>query len=326
MSVNLQHLKAFVTVARLNSFVQAARALHVSQPALTVQIRQLEDTLGVRLLDRNTRSVRPTQIGHELAPVAERILLDVESLVDSTRQLSDKQRGLVSVAALPSVSATFLPRVIAEFKRRHPGVSVVLRDAVGQKVVSMVKAQEVDFGVGSFNEPDPAIRFTALFADRMSVVFPPGSPLESKKRHWARDLSDCPLILTSKDSSVRALADRAFRDAGIFATPAYEVTYMSTAAGLVRSGLGVAILPTSAVEMGELAGLRSRPLRDPSLTRDIGVIQRHGRSLSPAAEEFVSLMTAHSTVRRRSGTRSRHEPAGGAEPDSRWRARRRNGV
>jgi LysR family transcriptional regulator, carnitine catabolism transcriptional activator len=301
MSVNLQHLKAFVAVARLGSFVQAARLLHVSQPALTVQIRQLEETLGARLFDRNTRSVRPTQVGGELAPAAERILLEIESIVHSTRQLSAKQRGLVSIAALPSVSATILPGVVAEFKRRHPGVAVVLKDAIGQKVVSMVKTQEVDFGVGSFSHPDADVRFTMLFADRMSVVFPPGSPLARRGPKGLRDLAAHPLILTSKESSVRALVDRALREAGVYAVPAYEVTYMSTAAGLVRAGLGVAVLPTSAVEMGELAGLGSKPLRDASLTRDIGVIERQGRSLSPAAEAFVSTLRARVARRRRAG-------------------------
>lgn len=290
MSVNFQHLKAFVTVARLSSFVQAARLLHVSQPALTVQVRQLEKTLGVRLLDRNTRSVRATQIGRELAPVVERLLREVECLVENTRQLSVRQRGLVTVAALPSVSATVLPGIIAAYKRQYPGVSLVLRDAVGQKVVSMVRAEEVELGIGSCGASDPDIRFTRLFDDHMRVFFMQRSPLARQPVRSVRDLLEYPLILTSPESSVRALVNQAFRDAGIYPTPAYEVTYMSTAAGMVKAGLGVAILPASALEMGELIGLRSKPLPDPSLTRTIGVIQRQGRTLSPAAGEFLALL------------------------------------
>jgi LysR family transcriptional regulator, carnitine catabolism transcriptional activator len=296
MSLNLQHLKAFVTVARLGSFVQAARLLHVSQPALTVQIRQLEATLGVRLLDRNTRAVRATQVGADLAPVVERLLREVDAVVEGTRQLSAKQRGLVRVAALPSVAATVLPALIARFKRRYPGVSLSLADVVGQKVIAMVKGEEVEVGIGSRGDPDPDIEFTPLFEDHMRAFFPPRSPLARRPLTSVAELVSCPLILTSPESSVRALVTRAFRDAGLYPAPAYEVTYMSTAAALVKAGLGVAILPGSAVRMGELAGLRSKALRDPALTRTVGVLRRRGRSLSPAAGEFVALLMERAAV------------------------------
>lgn len=287
MNVNLQQLRAFVTVAKLSSFVQAARLLHISQPALTVQVRQLEETLGVRLLDRNTRTVRCTQIGIDMLPVVERLLNELHAVVDGAKELSARKRGLVSFAALPSISTTVLPRMIAEFKRRYPSISVVVKDAVTQKVLSMVKAENVDFGIGSFAEPDYDFQFRPLFEDHMCVVFPPGCPLERKKALTLKDLASYPLVLMGPESSVRALVNRAFQKAGIFPSPAYEVSYMSTAAGMVRAGLGVSILPSSAIEMGELSGLRSRHLRNAELTRAIGLIEKRGRSLSPAAGAFV---------------------------------------
>ena len=287
MNVNLQQLRAFVTVAKLSSFVQAARFLHISQPALTVQVRQLEETLGVRLLDRNTRTVRCTQIGVDMLPVVDRLLNEIHAVVDGARELSAKKRGLISVAALPSISTTLLPRMIAEFKRRYPSVLVVVKDAVTQKVLSMVKAENVDFGIGSFAEQDSDFQFKPLFEDHMCVVFLSGCPLERKKAITLKDLAGYPLILMSPESSVRALVNRAFQKEGLFPSPAYEVSYMSTAAGMVRAGLGISILPSSAIEMGELSGLRSRHLRNADLTRSIGLIERRGRSLSPAAGAFV---------------------------------------
>ncbi len=97
-----------------------------------------------------------------------------------------------------------------------------------------------------------------------------------------------------QQSSVRTLIDRAFVSIGHYATPAYEVTYMSTAVGMVKAGLGLTFLPSSALEVSELTGVRSRVLSHPTLTRKIVVAHKSGRSLSPAAQGFLKLLTAES--------------------------------
>ena len=292
IDLNLRQLRTFVTVGRLGSFTRAARLLHLSQPALTKQLHHLEETLGVRLLDRNTRTVALTRIGKELAPVVDQLLREIEAVVVNTKELAARSRGVIRIAALPSISSTILPKAVARFKELYPGISVVLKDVMAQRLVTMVKAQEVDFGIGSLNDADPEVRFSLLLTDRLVVVFQPGFSLERKKVIYLKDLIGLPLILMDPESSVRRLVDRAFESIGKFATPALEATYMSTAAGMVKAGLGITVLPSSALEMGELTGLRSRPIKHPGLTREVGVIQNSGRSLSPAAESFLETMKA----------------------------------
>jgi DNA-binding transcriptional LysR family regulator len=290
--LNLRHLEAFAAISAAGNFTRAAQALHISQPALTVQIRQLEQTLGVRLLDRNTRSVKLTRIGQQLTPVVERLLRELETVVLNARELAAGHRGLVSVAALPSVCSTILPRIVAGFRKQYPGISVALKDAVAQRVLEMVKSEDVDLGVGSFAEADPAIETTPLFTDRMRIVFPRGSPLERKRSLRLKHLAGAPLILMDRQSSLRALVDRAFESTGGVPSPAYEVTYMSTAVGLVKAGLGVAFLPSSALEVSELSGLRSRVLSEAGLSRRIVAARRSGSSLSPAAAAFLKALVA----------------------------------
>jgi DNA-binding transcriptional LysR family regulator len=290
--LNLRQLQTFVTVARLNSFTRAARIMSLSQPALTKQVRQLEESLGVRLFDRNTRTVELTRIGKELAPVVTQLLQEIEAVVVNTKELAAQNRGLIRIASLPSISSTLLPTAVARFKARYPGISVALKDVIAQRLIAMVKAEEVDFGIGSLTVVDPEVRFTPLLTERMIAVFPPGSALERKKAVGLKDLVGLPLVLMDPGSSVRKLVDRAFESIGAFVRPAFEATYMSTAAGMVKAGLGVTILPSSAFEMGELTGLRTRPIRNPALTREIGVIERAGRSPSPAADSFLKTMRA----------------------------------
>jgi DNA-binding transcriptional LysR family regulator len=292
INLNLRHLEALVAIARTGNFTRAAQVLHISQPSLTVQIRQLEETLGVRLFDRNTRSVELTRIGKELAPVIQRLVREIEAVVLNARELSTGGRGAVHVAALPSVCSTILPRIVARFREQSPGVSVTLRDVVAQRVLALVQNEEVDFGVGSFADAVPDIRVVPLFTDRMRVIFPPGSPLEHKRVIPLKLLTGLPMILMDPQSSVRALVNRAFESIGHVPAAAYEVTYMSTAVGMVKAGLGVTFLPSSALEVSELSGVRSRVLNHPALTRKIVAIHKAGRSFSPAAEGLLKTVVA----------------------------------
>jgi DNA-binding transcriptional LysR family regulator len=291
-SLNLRHLEAFVGIATAGNFTRAAHVLHISQPALTVQIRQLEETIGVRLLDRNTRTVKLTRIGQQLAPVVQRILREVEAVTLHAHEMAAGIRGTVSVAALPSVCSTVLPRIVAGFRKENPGISVALKDAVAQRVLAMVKNEEVDLGIGTFADGDPSLQTVPLFTDRMRVVFPPESGLAHKASIKLKELVSLPLILMDPQSSVRMLVDRAFNSIGQYPAPAYEATYMSTAVGMVKAGLGVAFLPSAALEMSELTGLSSRVVNHPGLTRKIAAVQRSGRHLSPAAVKFRKALVA----------------------------------
>lgn len=286
MDVEIRHLEAFVAAARHGSFTRAAKALGISQPTFTVQIRQLESKLGARLLDRNTRSVHLTPIGRDLFPLLERILRELDAALANVKPGSAYSNGSVAVAALPSVSATMLPRIIAAFRAEHPGIAIHLRDAVGVRMAAMVKAGEVDFGFGSLPSAEPDLEFTPLFKDRMSVIFRRGSPLERTAAVSLAELASYPLILMSRESSVRAVVDRALAAIGHFTPPACEAAYISTALGMVRAGLGVTILPASVMHMEQSRTLGQRPIRRPRLDRDVGFISQRGRSLSAAAEAF----------------------------------------
>ena len=286
MDVELRHLHAFVAVARQGSFTRAAKAVHVSQPTFTVQIRQLESALGVRLLDRNTRSVRLTPIGEDLAPVVERILRDLDSALFNTHALSARPGGFVAVAALPTLSATMLPGIISRFRTENPGIAIHLRDAVSVRVASMVRAGDVDFGLGGVPASEPDLEFTPLFKDRMSAIVKRHSPFAGRRSIALKDLISSPLILMGRDSSVRTVVDRALAAIGHFSAPAYEASYISTALGMVEAGLGVAILPASVLHMGGARGLVSRPIHNPKVDREVGFIRVGGRTLSPAADAF----------------------------------------
>src|ERR1700730_12748465 len=135
MTPSLAQIRSFVAIAKLGSFTRAARAVNLSQPALTVQIRQLESALNVKILDRNTRSVRLTRVGEELLSVFDRLLNEFDTVVTGAKDLATKRLGVVRLACLPSFAATVLPKAIVAFRVRHPGIQFLLKDGVGRKIV-----------------------------------------------------------------------------------------------------------------------------------------------------------------------------------------------
>src|SRR3989440_5046285 len=198
--------------------------------------------------------------------------------------VAGRRRGVVTVAALPSVAATLLPAIIATFNARHRGIVVRLRDGVAQRVTSLVKSGEADFGIGSPTKRDPELRCSPLLTDPIGAVFPPGHPLEERALVRLDDLLTVPLVLMDPDYSVRTLVDRAFESIGHLVMPAYEASYVPTALGLVKAGLGVAgiSLPPPHHGAPPPAGVPAPGIQHPPALPGSRLLERTKRPLVPA--------------------------------------------
>ena len=298
MDFTLRQLRAFAAIARLGSFTRAAQALHTTQPALSAQIRSLEGALGVRLFDRDTRSVAPTRAGADLLPVVDLVLGALATAAARAEGAAARNTGRVVVAALPSLAATVLPGVLATLAARHPGIVVAVRDGLAERTLGAVRAGEVDLAFTSAPPQDRELAFAPLFADRMMAVLPPRHPLARAKLLKLADLLATPLVLMDHDSSVRRRVDEASASIGRLATPAYEVAFMATAIGLVRAGLGATLLPSSAAELRDARGLVVRAVDEPRIERPLGLLTQRRRTATPAVDAFVAVLVE--TLRARS--------------------------
>lgn len=290
MTPNPRQIRAFLAVVKLEGFTRAAAELNVSQPALTMQIKQLEDILGVRLFDRDRRQVHLTQAGKSLIGPLERVLIDLDVVMNASQDLAALRRGRVSLAALPSLAASLLPQALKHFRAAYPGIEVRIHDVVAEKIVELVKAEEVDFGLGTRLTPDRGLSVEDFLTDRLCAFFPADHPLQGKGALSVQDIVRHPLILTGANSSVRVLFERALAREGAEIQVVCECNYMSSSLGMVRAGLGVAILPASAIDAGPMEGLSFRPVQAVWLTRKIGIIRRSASRLSPASEQFLELL------------------------------------
>ena len=294
--VTLRQMQAFVQVARHGSFTRAAADLHLTQSATSALVKELEQRLGLLVLDRTTRSVVLTRAGEEFLARAERILADVANALADTHDLVNKRRGLVSIAASPLSSSTFLPAAIAAFLERHPNVRVQLHDILTEGIVSEVRNGAAELGIGTFQQTLGDVDFVTLFNDRLGVVMLSAAPLARKRRLTWRQIAGEPRISLSPSSAFRPLVDNIFASLGIAVErPRFEVGYMGTAVALVEAGLGISVLPERAAWLMRSQAVCWRPLFDPAVLHPSTLVTRAGRSLSPGARAFVDFLATHLT-------------------------------
>ena len=296
----LRHIRAFLKIAETRNFTRAASDLHVSQSALTVQVQQLEESLGVRLFDRNKRGVTLTAAGKDVFGPLQRLFNDAQNIVEHARDLSSASTGFVSIAALPTVCAGPLPELVRTFLESHPGIRVQISDVIAERVREAVLKREVDFGIGTLHGRDAELRATPLFQDRLVVFTPPGHPLAEKHTVTLREASAPGLILPGRASSVRDAVEAIAHRERLILDVRYETNFMPTALAFVRAKLGIAILPETAAG-AETSEFRIVPLNNRFSNRQIELLARRDAALSPAAASLTRHLLHKLHVRKRDG-------------------------
>ena len=293
MNITLRQLRAFVAVARTGSFTLAAESLYISQSALSGLIKELEQTLGVRVVDRSTRRIHLSDMERELFPLVEKILSDLDRMLTDVSERKSLKSGFVRVAAPQLMAATVLPEIIAAYNNEHPDISVKLVDSVVESIVSRVFSGEVDFGIGPERDPNSDITAESLFDGRFIAVFPRGHPLSQMREvSWA-DLAAYPFISLQGQFTERLMLDLREAAVDISFAPTNEVAFMSTALAMVHAGLGVTACIIYASSLIELYQLEMRPLVMPVIHRRFFTFTQNNRSLTPAAESFKSFVRGY---------------------------------
>jgi DNA-binding transcriptional LysR family regulator len=286
MNVTIRQLYAFRAVSDVGSFTGAARRLGIAQSALSRSIQDLEAELGTRLFDRTTRSIELTIIGREFLAAVDKLIIDLDTAIQGTRELLDRKRGRLTVAAPPLLAGTIIPSVIANYKKRFPAIDVSIIDAQTDVVIARVRSGEADCGIGTFAEEE-GLKKELLFEDELMVWCSGRSHLVHKPNLTWNDVLAESLIAMTRDSQIRRLIDQTALSLGKCVRPAYEVSHMTTAVTLVDAGLGVAVLPAYVSKVVGGINVVPRPLCDPVVRRDVSVLRSSLKLLSPAAESFV---------------------------------------
>lgn len=290
MNFDLADLRALLAVAKLGSFRAAAVELHISQPALSRRIEKLETALGVRLIDRTTRSVNLTDVGREFSNKARELLDGLEESLLAMQDVAGRVTGEVTVACVPSAVRYFLPGVLKKYHDRYPRIRVRVLDEGANQGLSLVVRSEADFGINYIGTQEPNLEFEPILKESFVLACHSTHPLATREQVSWTELNQYDYMTVAKTSGNRLLLDLAL--AGNLVRPRWfcEVGYVSSLVGLVEAGLGIAVVPRLAMPLELHPTLVSVPLVDPTIERTVGLIRRGGTSLSPAAQQLYDLL------------------------------------
>jgi DNA-binding transcriptional LysR family regulator len=258
--MELRHLAAFTAVAEEGSFTAAARRLHVVQSAVSSSVRTLERELKVRLFDRTTHHVQLTSAGRLLLPEARRTLAAAAAARDVINQAHGGMRGTVRLGISQWPRVFSIPRLIAQFRARHPHVEIELHRGDTTSHAEALRKGRLDLAFVAM-EPDtvPDLSLTLLAQDRMVFVTPLDHHLAGRTRVDLAATAGESFAETPPTWGVRISNDRAFRAAGLERTIVFEVGDMATVLDFVRNGLAVAIAPPWVLDPA--SGVSATPIR-----------------------------------------------------------------
>lgn len=306
MSINCEilDLRAFLAVLDLRSFQRAARQLNISQPALSRRIKGLETTLGVRLLHRSTRKVMPTSVGIELEPSLRRLVHEFDGTLRRLGSVDQILEGQITVAAVPTAACYLLPAVLSRFKENYPHVRVRILDVSAKEGLDHVQRGEAEFAIGFLGASRPEFRFSPLVDDEFVLACRVDHPLARKKQVRWREIMGLPLIV-SHGTGNRPIIDEALSRSNLSLNWSFEVVHLSASFSLIEAGLGMAILPRMATPPGKHPIVTALPLRQPSIRRTIGIVERRDREMSKLAQELRDLFRKHTRSNARSSLPTR---------------------
>jgi LysR family transcriptional regulator, low CO2-responsive transcriptional regulator len=288
--MNFTHLAAFFSVVETGSVTAASERLHVSQPALTREIRELEERVGVPLFDRLPRGMQPTEAGRLLAGYAAQIFALADAAETALDEFSGLTRGHLGLAASRTIGVYLLPAVLDEFRRQYPGITVDLAVSNTEHVEETVLAHERQLGL--IEGPYDASVFDAavIGRDELIAVAGPGHPLTRKRRVGAAEVGKAELVMREPGSGTRMVIEEAYGRHGYQLSPKLSLGSPEAIKRMLRLGNTVAWVSRQTVADELAAGvLVQLPVHDLTIGRDLNMIWRNARALSPSARAFRTL-------------------------------------
>jgi DNA-binding transcriptional LysR family regulator len=292
-AMELRQLEAFREVVRQASFTAAARALHMTQPAISQRIKELEDEVGARLLDRDGRGVRLTAPGKILLEAAEVALGATHESVRRIRESLAPERGRLVLACGDTVALRLLPPVLHAFSAQHPQAEVAVRNHSSREILDLVLKREADLGI--VTRPawlDPALWARTLLIDPLRLALPP----KHRLAHATPDLAALdgePAVLLSRSTETRGIVDRGVEDAGVVLRVVLESGNLEVVKAYVADGLGLSFVPEMALTDADRRRMTILPLPATFPARRIAVVRRKDRLPGLLATSLLKLLAEH---------------------------------
>ncbi len=295
--MEMHQLRYVVAVARAGNFSRAAEQCHVSQPSLSQQILKLEEELGERLFDRMKREARVTPHGEAFLRRAVKILEEADAAKREAGEAQSLLRGRLIIGVLPTIAPYLLPDALMSFSKKFPGVEIVVQEDTTSQLLKLAKAYEIDFALTSRPIQDQQMKVKDLFTEELFLALPPNHPLTRKRSVSPADLKKERFIVMKEGHCLgdQVLGFCKHRDWK--PTVHFRSAQLETIQALVRSGVGISLVPAMAANSKRKDLPEYRSMQAPQPTRKIAAVWPRQRPLSRAAEEFLGEISARNLTR-----------------------------
>jgi LysR family transcriptional regulator, hydrogen peroxide-inducible genes activator len=284
LHITLKQLRYFGSLARHCHFGRAAEACAITQPALSMQIKELEESLGGVLLERDARHVGLTKFGEEIAQRVGDILRSVDELGDFARASRERLVGRLRIGMIPTIAPYLLPTVIANLTRMHPELDIHVRETMTPKLIQELAEGRLDTAIVALPVSEPSLTEVALFAENFLLVRPgqdEGTPVPTSET-----LREMRLLLLEEGHCFR---DQALSFCKMQSSPreVLDASSLSTLVQMVGAGIGVTLIPEMAVAVEtRSASVSVARFKNPQPQRTIGMVWR---KTSPLARQLLQI-------------------------------------
>ncbi|MFV0444742.1 MAG: LysR family transcriptional regulator [Planctomycetaceae bacterium] len=289
----LRSIELFCDVVAHHSFSKAAEALGLSQPAVSQALQQLEERLGVELIDRSKRPFELTAAGYFYHKHCSRVLDEFRSIEDDVQSMGGKVSGRVRVTSIYSVGLLQMKKYVERYRLAYPEVDLHLDYAHPDEVHARVAREEADLGIVSFPKDGGDVSCVQWQQQEMVVTVPAGHELAGRGSVSLRSLGDRDFIAFTPDLTIRRITDKLLKRQKVPVQIVHEFDNIENVKRAVEIGLGVSLLPLDTLRRElEFGTLEAIKLSDVKFERPLGIVHKRHKHLSTAAEKFIELLKA----------------------------------
>lgn len=289
--LKLRQLRLLTAIADEGTVLKGSQALNIAQPAATKSIKELEDALGVRLFDRSSRGVTPTDFGRVMIKHAKLILTQLRHAGEELQSLEEGLSGRVHVGTLLAASTSLLPRALARLRERRPGIAVTVDEGTIDRLMPGLRTGDIDVVLGRLPEyrEREGLQQQVLYLDTVSIMVREGHPLTQRSGLTLADLIDQAWVMPPPQTSLRRQVDHAFRHEGLEPpNDVIESVSILTNHALLMNTDMLATMPHQ-VGIGQ-AGLTALPVILEGANSRIGATTHAHGELSAAASYFMAIV------------------------------------
>jgi LysR family hydrogen peroxide-inducible transcriptional activator len=293
--IKLKDLRYLVTVADTGHFGQAAQRCFVSQPTLSAQLMKLEDYLGVKLIERQSKGATLTQAGEQIVARARLILSASDEVITIAQTYRDPLSGRLKVAMIPTVGPYVLPQVAPAVRRQMPRLDLLLFEYQTAAILEKLHAGDIDVGVLALPVDHEGLASRKLYDEDFNVALPEHHRLAKQASVRIADLADESLLLLEEGHCLRDQALELCSRISIHERQDFRATSLETLRQMVAAGAGVTLMPELASRgaYGNARGVVIRPLVRPTPHRQIGAVWRKSTARLAAIQAFCEVVVKH---------------------------------